>query len=487
MLAAFQSTVNPAESLLPPRDVMEEMIEQIADSYNVKIKGLKRPVDRSDDGIVVVKKKRKMVKYDRPRALACVMSDWMSPLPRFDDKQFERTFRLKRGLVDFIIGNLAKYNHFWTTTLDSRMNPSISPYVKFLAAQKVICYGVSFSAFVDYFQMGESTARGCVSMLARGIYECPEIADVYLRDPSKSDAQRIVQMHKEVHGVDGMLGSLDVSKVVWKNCPKALQGQYQGKEKVATIGLEAVADFNLWIWHSAFGFPGSLNDINIWERSPLFKSMQDGTHSKIDIPFHADGTRFELLYYLVDGIYPALTRFLSTISEPTSRIAKYFATKQEAWRKDVERAFGVLKVKFLCLTHPIQMHYTDDIFYVAMACVAMHNMMVEVRVKAGEEESTSFYEISDQDRLALFGINSDDGDESDDNEEKVCEYDNSDYADMKNKTAIVQKRWRQLYDAKGAKQLQQAIMNQLFKDKFGCEEFETSAHDMTEDYDPLQI
>ena len=88
MLAAFQSTVDPAESLLPPRDVLEEMIDQIADSYNVKIKGLKRPVDRSDDGIVVVKKKRKMVKYDRPRALACVMSDWMSPLPRFDDKQF---------------------------------------------------------------------------------------------------------------------------------------------------------------------------------------------------------------------------------------------------------------------------------------------------------------------------------------------------------------------------------------------------------------
>jgi hypothetical protein len=47
--------------------------------------------------------------------------------------------------------------------------------------------------------------------LAMGIVQCPEIAEVYLRRPSKSDAQHIVQMHKEVHKIDGMLGSLDVT------------------------------------------------------------------------------------------------------------------------------------------------------------------------------------------------------------------------------------------------------------------------------------
>jgi hypothetical protein len=30
-------------------------------------------------------------------------------------------------------------------------------------------------------------------------------------------------------------------------------------------------------------------------------------------------------------------------------------------------------------------------------------------------------------------------------------------------------------------------MNQLFKDKFGDNEFETSAHEMTKDYDPLHV
>jgi hypothetical protein len=131
-------------------------------------------------------------------------------------------------------------------------------------------------------------------MLGIGIVNCPEIAEVYLRSPTKSNARRIAQLHKEVHGIDGMLGSLDLTKVVWENRPLALKGQFQGKEKCATIRLEAVADHNLWLWHHAFGFPGSLNDINIWETTPLFESMQDGTHDEFDFPFTINDEQFEM-------------------------------------------------------------------------------------------------------------------------------------------------------------------------------------------------
>jgi hypothetical protein len=97
-----------------------------------------------------------------------------------------------------------------------------------------------------------------------------------------------------------------------------------GKEGYATIGLEAVADYNLWIWHSSFGFPGSLNDINIWDSSPLFQSMQDGSHAEIDFDFYVNGELFSMLYYLVDGIYPSLARFLASIPDPHSKIDRCF-------------------------------------------------------------------------------------------------------------------------------------------------------------------
>jgi hypothetical protein len=37
-------------------------------------------------------RKGKMIEYDRQRASKCSMIDWFSPLPRFDDKQYECTF-----------------------------------------------------------------------------------------------------------------------------------------------------------------------------------------------------------------------------------------------------------------------------------------------------------------------------------------------------------------------------------------------------------
>ena len=293
-----------------------------------------------------------------------------------------------------------------------------------------------------------------------------------------------------------MLGPLDVTKVVWENCPAALKGQYQGKEKVATIGLEAVSDANLWIWHRVFGFPGTLNDINIFERSPLFQSMQDGSHSEIDFDFEVDGHTFQKLYYLVDGIYPWLTRFLATISDPKTKIASYFATRQEAIQKDIERAFGVLKKKFLCLKHPILYHHKDDIFYVVYACIAMHNMMVQYRVdEEGSTETSDFYATSHLEDLEA-GVGDDfdqdpDNNVDDDSDESVQEircdnYESSDPNDMAMKYEMVQRRWKELYDIDGAKKLQQAVMNDLYRNRYGDAAMD-ECNELVQDYNPLQL
>ena len=81
---------------------------------------------------------------------------------------------------------------------------------------------------------------------------------------TQSDAHRVTAMHNAQHGVEGMLGSLvDCMHYYWKNCPVAWQGSHTGKPGKLTIVLEAFADYNLWFWHNSFGWPGSLNDINI--------------------------------------------------------------------------------------------------------------------------------------------------------------------------------------------------------------------------------
>ena len=169
--------------------------------------------------------------------------------------------------------------------------------------------------------------------------------DEYLCHPSFSDVKAILELHQKKHKVYGMLGSLDCMHIHWKNYSMAWQGTHKGKEKCPTLVLEA--DYNLWIWHSFFGCPGTMNDINVLHNSPLFESFLKGrTFDALDYPFEMDDQVFRNCYYLVDGIYPELSRFVKTIPLPVKRDQKRFAEWQEAAQKDIERCFGVLQCQF---------------------------------------------------------------------------------------------------------------------------------------------
>jgi hypothetical protein len=80
----------------------------------------------------------------------------------------------------------------------------------------------------------------------------------------------------------------------------AWQGQFQGKELSPTIVLEAPADHNLWFWHHAFGYAGTLNDFNIFDQSPLLKAFLDGTFTNnVDFSMNVEATCFQsFLFWL---------------------------------------------------------------------------------------------------------------------------------------------------------------------------------------------
>jgi hypothetical protein len=56
---------------------------------------------------------------------------------------------------------------------------------------------------------------------------------------------------------------------------------------------------------------------------------------------------------------------------------KYFAKAQEAARKDVERAFGVLQSRFAVVRGPARFWDIETLGLIMRVCVIMHNMIVE--------------------------------------------------------------------------------------------------------------
>ena len=142
-----------------------------------------------------------------------------------------------------------------------------------------------------------------------------------------------------------------------------------------TIILKVVASQDLWIWHVFFGMPGSLNDINVLDRSPIFVALAEGR--TVHINYTINRREYTMRYYLADRIYPNLLTFVKTILRPLEAKRKYFASKQESTKKDVEWAFGMLQSRFAIVRGPVQYWNKKTLANIMKACIIMHNMIIE--------------------------------------------------------------------------------------------------------------
>ncbi|GJR45714.1 gypsy type transposase [Tanacetum coccineum] len=164
----------------------------------------------------------------------------------------------------------------------------------------------------------------------------------YLRKPDFNDIQKLYTAHNNIHGFLGMLESIDCMLWEWKNYPKSWHGQFaRGDKKYPTIMLEAVASYDLWIWHAFFGVTGANNDLTVLNNSPLYDNLLDSI--ALVAPFECNGVAFEKGYYLADGIYPQWSSFVKSFTIANSEKNALFKWKQESACKDIERAFGVLQ------------------------------------------------------------------------------------------------------------------------------------------------
>jgi hypothetical protein len=160
----------------------------------------------------------------------------------------------------------------------------------------MLAYGISIDATDEYCRTGESTAIEGMKRFRVAIQGC--FKSHFLRLPTRADFQRQIDIYAAC-GFPGMFSSLDCMHWTWKNCPTAWQGQFQDKDGLCSIILEAIADQSLWIWHAFFGLPGSNNDINVLDRSPLVANLLGGEGS--DMTFEVNGHVYKGYYLLTMG------------------------------------------------------------------------------------------------------------------------------------------------------------------------------------------
>ncbi|XP_021321661.1 uncharacterized protein LOC110437515 [Sorghum bicolor] len=149
---------------------------------------------------------------------------------------------------------------------------------------RMLTYGLPTDAIDEYIRIGESTALESLRKFVAAVVDIFE--DEYLRYPNEKDTTRLLALG-EKKGFLGMLGCIDCMHWTWKNC------------------------------------------------------KQECTTPQVN--YTVNGHEYTMGYYLANGIYPSWATLVKTINRPAGNKEKYFAKAQEAARKAVERAFGVLQ------------------------------------------------------------------------------------------------------------------------------------------------
>ncbi|XP_023752086.2 uncharacterized protein LOC111900429 [Lactuca sativa] len=256
--------------------------------------------------------------------------------------KFRRRFRMRKELFLRIVGDLEGRFPYFQWKMDARGKKGFSPIQKCTASIRQLAYDMGADKWDNYFRMSVRTVRDSVYKFCKAI--CLVYGQRYLRKPTINDIHQLYTVHEGKHGFPGMLGSVDCMHWSWALCPNA--------------------------WRA-----GANNDINVLDQSPIFNDIYLGKSH--DVPFQANRIAYKCGYYLTDGIYLPLSVFVKSFTCPNDPKRKKFKEAQESARKDVERAFGVLKRHWQVLTVGARSYEVKRLRHVMYACIILHNMILE--------------------------------------------------------------------------------------------------------------
>uniref|UniRef100_A0A0D3B3H1 DDE Tnp4 domain-containing protein n=1 Tax=Brassica oleracea var. oleracea TaxID=109376 RepID=A0A0D3B3H1_BRAOL len=249
-----------------------------------------------------------------------------------------------------IVHRLEQEVDYFKPSQDATGRFSLTALQKCTAAIRQLVYGGGADTVDEYVRLGETTARKCLHHFTNGIIHL--FGDEYLRRPTPEDLQRLLYIGEQ-RGFPGMVGSIDCT----------------------------------------------MNDLNILDRSPVFDDIINGIAPEVNL--YVNGHTYHLAYYLTDGIYPDWATFIQSIRLPQTEKHSLFAKKQEAVRKDVERAFGVLQAKFAVVRNPSNLWDKHKIGNIMRACIILHNMIVEDERASRTQYVFPGFQESDMERFSV--------------------------------------------------------------------------------------
>lgn len=246
------------------------------------------------------------------------------------------------------------------------------------------------------FGVGESSVCVFTKEVVTAINEI--LAPQYLHTPSAAEMQDIVRGFREKWNFPQCAGAVDGTHIPIL-APSFNPADYYNRKGEYSIILQGVVDHSMKFWDVYIGWPGRVHDARVFANSSLYLRGQDGTLlprrreniQGVEVP----------LVILGDAAYPLLPWLMKPYPEGRgiTQAQSDFNTHLSQARMTVERAFGLLKGRWRCLSKRADFE-TSFVSDVSFACCVLHNFC-----ETHNEEYIADEEEDEDDEPARVGYN----------------------------------------------------------------------------------
>nr|XP_043638245.1 uncharacterized protein LOC122609252 [Erigeron canadensis] len=140
---------------------------------------------------------------DRSESHNCLFRDYFAEEPKFNETFFRQRFRMSRRLFVKIASDLENNFTYFQRKIDARGKWGFSALQRCTSAVRQLGYGSNPDSLDDYLNMSERSSRDTLNAFCDGVIKL--YRHEYLRRPTRTDTQRILDHHASYHGFPGML------------------------------------------------------------------------------------------------------------------------------------------------------------------------------------------------------------------------------------------------------------------------------------------
>ncbi|MCO5548180.1 hypothetical protein L7F22_001638 [Adiantum nelumboides] len=240
--------------------------------------------------------------------------------------------------------------------------------------------GTTMVAMSELFGVGKSTV---VESIDRFVTALLVHRRKYIAWPTNSsEIEKIKAGFFANQGVPNVCGAMDATHIQMEKPKGELGLDWFDRNKNFSMLVQAVVDSDMRFLDVFAGFPGSVNDSRLLKNSALYSCVEHGLILNGPKYVHGSFSMREII--VADGGYPLLPWLMRPYTAPITATEKLFNYKISSTRIVVERAFGLLKMRWRYLHGKVMNPYAGKLTRAIVACCMLQNMCLESGVAVEE-------------------------------------------------------------------------------------------------------